>query len=56
MKSTALAAALTLACLLPASGRAVEVAGITIADSQQTSRPFQNSGMIIDWSVLWMPP
>lgn len=37
MKSTALAAALALACLLPASGQAVEVAGIDIADSQQTS-------------------
>ena len=36
MKSIAIAAALALACLLPASGQAAEVAGIAIADSQQT--------------------
>lgn len=37
MKPTALAAALTLACLLPAGSQAAEVDGIAIADSQQTS-------------------
>ena len=36
MKSTALAATLALACLLPASSQAAEIAGIAIADSQQT--------------------